>query len=120
MILASLEGPFGQVRSRQRVRDLAEVFTHTREVDAMLDLVADTFTDLDVTFLEPAAGSGNFLIAILRRGLALAAAADCPTQAEFEHRLLRATASIYGVDISPQNVTEARGRMAHTLLEHYQ
>ncbi len=36
-ILAPLEAQFGQVRSRDRVRDLAEVFTHQREVDAMLD-----------------------------------------------------------------------------------
>ena len=27
-----------QIKTRQRVRDLAEVYTHTREVTAMLDL----------------------------------------------------------------------------------
>jgi hypothetical protein len=30
-----------QIRSRIRVRDLAEVYTHDREVHAMLDLVPD-------------------------------------------------------------------------------
>ena len=33
--------------------------------------------------------------------------------------MLRALSSIYGVDISHQNVVEARGRLARTMLEHY-
>ena len=119
-ILAPLEVQFGQVRSRDRVRDLAEVFTHLREVNAILDSVADAFCALDVKFLEPASGSGNFLTEVLRRKLRLVTKADCVSQEHYEHRLLRAVASIYGVDISPQNVTEARARMAHVLLEHYQ
>lgn len=53
-----------QIKSRQRVRDLAEVYTHKREVDAMLDLIPDMFpsesdpSNTDRTFLEPACGSG--------------------------------------------------------------
>jgi len=48
------------------------------------------------------------------------AKADCVSQEQYEHRLLRAVACIYGVDISPENVTEACSRMAHVILEHYQ
>ena len=33
----------GQIRCRERVRDLAEVYTDEREVRAMLDLVPDMF-----------------------------------------------------------------------------
>ena len=120
IILKPLEEQFGQVRSRQRVRDLAEVFTHQREVDAMLHMVADAFTALDVTFLEPTCGSGNFLVEILSRKLQLVNKHDCLSQEHYEHRLLRSVASIYGVDISMDNVTEARARMVHTLLSHYQ
>jgi hypothetical protein len=119
-ILAPLEAEFGQVRSKDRVRDLAEVFTHQREVDAMLDMVPDAFTALDVKFLEPACGSGNFLVEILRRKLRLVSKHDCVSQEQYEHQLLRAAASIYGVDISRENVEEARARMAHVLLSHYQ
>ena len=119
-ILAPLEAEFGQVRSRDRVRELAEVFTHQREVDAMLDQMPDAFGALDIKFLEPACGSGNFLIEILRRKLRLVSKAGCASQEQYEHQLLRAAASIYGVDISPENITEARARMAHTLLSHYQ
>lgn len=119
-ILAPLEAQFGQVRSRERVRSLAEVFTHQREVDAMLEQVADAFTDIDLKFFEPACGSGNFLVEILRRKLCLITKSRCVSQEQYEHQLLRAAASVYGVDISNDNVTEARARMAHTLLSHYQ
>lgn len=120
-ILTPLEAQFGeQVRSKDRVRDLAEVFTHQREIDAMLDQIPDAFSALDVKFLEPACGSGNFVVEILRRKLVLVSKHDCATQEQYEHRLLRATAAIYGIDISPENITEARARMAHVLLEHYQ
>lgn len=119
-ILAPLEAELAQVRSRDRVRDLAEVFTHQREVDAILDSVSDAFTALDVKFLEPACGSGNFCVEILRHKLRLVTTGDCVSQEQYEHRLLRAIASSYGVDISPDNVAEARGRMAHVLLGHYQ
>ncbi len=86
----------------------------------MLDMIPDAFDALDVKFLEPAAGSGNFLTEILRRKLRLVAKSKCVSQAQYEHCLLRAAASIYGVDISPDNITEARARMAHVLLGHYQ
>ncbi len=119
-ILAPLEAQFGQVRSRERVRDLAEVFTHQREVDAILDMIPDAFDGLDVTFLEPACGSGNFLTEVARRKLRLVTKAECASQEHYEHRILRALASIYGVDISPENIAEARVRMVHVVLEHYQ
>src|SRR3546814_12899270 len=35
----SAPDPRGQIKTRQRVRDLAEVFTHEREVKALLDLI---------------------------------------------------------------------------------
>ncbi len=119
-ILAPLEAEFGQVRSKERVRDLAEVFTHQREVDAILDLMPDAFGAIDIKFLEPACGSGNFLVEILRRKLRLVSKHDCTSQGQYEYRLLRVAASIYGVDISLENITEARARMAHALLSHYQ
>lgn len=64
-----------QVKSKQRVADHGEVFTNEREVNAMLDLVWENFITVDkkisATYLEPACGSGNFLVAILERKLAL-------------------------------------------------
>lgn len=113
-----------QIRTRQRVRDLAEVYTHAREVTAMLDLVPDMFPtnavpgNTDRKFFEPAAGSGNFLEEILRRKLAFVTADRYRSAMLYEHRLLRALASIYAVDIDPQNVDESKERMRHVLQSH--
>jgi hypothetical protein len=113
-----------QIRSRERVRNLAEVYTHEREVNAMLDLVADMFpngsdpTNTDRTFLEPACGHGNFLVEILRRKLEYVTPMRYGRGERFEHRVLRCLASIYGIDISDDNVRESRARMRSMIGAH--
>src|SRR6476659_1897537 len=61
------------VKSRHRVKAYGEVFTPRHMVDRMLDLVRDELESgpdfVDKTFLEPAAGTGSFLVAILHRKL---------------------------------------------------
>ncbi|CAG4931798.1 unnamed protein product, partial [Acidithrix sp. C25] len=99
------------VKSTERVRDLGEVFTPVAIVQDMLDLLpADVWHPHPAqTFLEPACGDGNFLVAILTKKLyavmsAAAVVAD-RQQIEVTRALaLEALASIYGVDISPDNV----------------
>jgi hypothetical protein len=114
----------GQIKSRERVRDLAEVYTHKREVDAMLDLVPHMFPstgdpgNTDRTFLEPACGHGNFLEEILRRKLAFVTPRRYGRGERFEHRVLRCLTSIYAIDVSDDNVQEARGRMRTAIAEH--
>ncbi|MCV7628644.1 hypothetical protein M3A82_004710 [Micrococcus luteus] len=113
-----------QIKTRERVRSLAEVYTHTREVTAMLDLVSPMFPtasnpkDTDRKFFEPAAGSGNFLEAILRRKLAFITTDMYRSQLHYEQRVLRALASIYAVDIDPENVDESKDRLRHVLQSH--
>lgn len=113
-----------QIKSRERVRDLAEVYTHKREVDAMLDLVADMFPsdadpqNTDRKFLEPACGSGNFLEEILRRKLAFVTPRRYGRGERYEHRLLRCVTSIYGIDICAENVLEARDRLRALINSH--
>lgn len=100
------------IKSRDRVRDLGEVYTQPREVNAMLDLIPDAFVDLDTRFLEPAAGNGNFLVEILQRKIALIdESRHGGTSDWYEFALLRCLASIYAIDISDENVIEARERM---------
>jgi hypothetical protein len=114
----------GQIKTRERVRELAEVFTHKREVDAMLDLVSDMFPsaetpgNTDRKFLEPAAGSGNFLEEILRRKLAYVTAYRYRQIPIYEHRILRALASIYAIDIDPENVEECKDRLRAVIVSH--
>ena len=57
------------VKSKQRVADHGEVFTPAWMVEAMLDLVKGETERIDARFLEPACGSGNFIVQILRRKL---------------------------------------------------
>lgn len=58
------------VKSKQRVADHGEVFTPAWMVEAMLDLVKLETERIDARFLEPACGSGNFIVQILKRKLA--------------------------------------------------
>ena len=58
------------VKSAQRVADHGEVFTPAWMVEAMLDLVKDVTERIDSHFLEPACGSGSFLVHLLRRKVA--------------------------------------------------
>ncbi len=104
------------IKSRERVRDLGEVYTQPREVQAMLDLIPEAFTDIDTRFLEPAAGDGNFLVAILERKISLIdEAKHGGTKHWYEFALLRCLASTYGIDISDENVDEARERMTSVI-----
>ena len=54
-------------RSKQRVADHGEVFTPAWLVEDMLNLVKDESERIDARFLEPACGSGNFLVKVLQR-----------------------------------------------------
>ena len=58
------------IKSKQRVADHGEVFTPTWLVEKMLDLVKEETERIDSRVLEPACGSGNFLVPILQRKLA--------------------------------------------------
>lgn len=79
-------------------------------VNQMLDLVRTELETgpqfVDKTFLEPSAGDGNFLIAILRRKLH---AIEKRYQPEFWlTESLFALASIYGIELLEDNVTAAK------------
>lgn len=121
--------PDKSIKSKSRVRDLAEVYTNEREVKDMLDLVpakVGAKTYANATFLEPACGNGNFLIEILRRKLQSIPAVREYFEAESSvpktlpgrgkaediiFRALEAVSSIYGFDICANNVAETRVRI---------
>jgi len=100
-----------QVTSKKRVTDHGEVFTSEREVNAMLDLVKQETERIDSRFLEPACGTGNFLVEILRRKLAIVEKRYKKSQLEYERYTVIAISSIYGIDILEDNVIECRNRL---------
>lgn len=101
------------VRSRDRVRAYGEVFTPRYMVDQMLDLVGEDLEDgpnfVDKTFLEPAAGDGNFLVAILHRKLRAIEQRLAPEHWASES--LFALASIYGIELLEDNHVDAKAAM---------
>lgn len=99
------------IKSKQRVKDFAEVFTPKHIVKDMCDLVpAEMWANIDATFLEPACGTGNFLVEILERKFKL-----CQSWEDG----LRALKSIYGMDIQADNVEEAKGRLFDMYIKQY-
>ena len=108
-----------QVVSKQRVSDHGEVYTAEREVNAMLDLVKHETERIDSRFLEPACGTGNFIIEVLRRKLNVVERRHSHNQIEFERNSLIAVSSIYGIDLLEDNVIECRNRLYSYLNETY-
>ncbi|MDP2827461.1 MAG: SAM-dependent DNA methyltransferase [Sulfuricellaceae bacterium] len=100
-----------QVISKQRVADHGEVYTHAREVNAMLDLVRQETERIESRFLEPACGTGNFLVEILNRKLAVVSTRYAKSQLEWERHAALAVSSIYGIDILADNVAACRARL---------
>lgn len=110
---ARQDPPRPLVKSAERVRDLGEVFTPANIVSDMLDLLPDQIWSPHPapTFFEPAAGDGNFLVAILARKLDVVSKAralgELPAgddSAACELHGLQALSSIYAVDISTENI----------------
>jgi len=108
-----------QIRSKKRVADFGEVYTNEREVNAMVDLVKEEAEKITSTFLEPACGNGNFLMEILRRKLTSVARIYGYDMTEYRLHMIEAVASIYGVDIQPDNVQESRKRLLYLCCEEY-
>jgi len=111
--------PESQVKSQKRVNDHGEVFTAQREVNAMLDLVKQETERIDSRFLEPACGTGNFLVEILKRKLAVVESRYSKSQHEYERYAILALTSIYGVDILQDNVQTCRDRLMGIFTHYY-
>lgn len=102
------------VKSRQRVADHGEVFTPRWLVDDMLDLVAVETERIDSRFLEPACGSGNFLVPILERKLAAVQVRYGRSDFERRHYALFALMCVYGIELLPDNAAECRENLLGT------
>src|SRR5579872_2312374 len=99
------------IKSKKRVTDHGEVYTAEREVNAMLHLVQHETERIDSRFLEPACGTGNFLVPILERKLAIVKSKYSKSQLEFERYGVVAISSIYGIDILEDNIIQCRERL---------
>ena len=109
------EGPLFKseklIKSKKRVADHGEVFTPPWLVEKMLDLVKGETERIDSRFLEPACGSGNFLVPILQRKLAAVEAKYGKSDFEKRHFALLALTCCYGIELLADNIAECRANM---------
>lgn len=91
-------------KRKARRKITAEDFTPEPLVCEMLDkLPPELFLDPSKTFIDPAAGNGNFLVEVLRRKLAN------------NHHPLIALETTYGVELMQDNVDEMKERLLELL-----
>jgi hypothetical protein len=105
------------IKSKKRVADHGEVFTPFWLVDAMLDLVKGESDRIDARFLEPACGSGSFLVKVLQRKLAVELKFS---KSEFEkrHYALLGLMCTYGIELLADNIEECRANMLDVLAQY--
>ncbi len=106
------------IKSKKRVADHGEVFTPDWLVEKMLDLVKGETERIDSRFLEPACGSGNFLVPILQRKLAAVEARYGKSDFEKRHYALLALTCCYGIELLADNIAECRANMLAVFAEY--
>lgn len=106
------------IKSKRRVDDHGEVFTPRWLVEKMLDLVKGETERIDSRFLEPACGSGNFLVPVLQRKLAAVEAKFGKSDFEKGHYALLAIMCTYGIELLADNIAECRANMLEVFAEY--
>ena len=88
----------------------SDFFTPAPVVHQMSDLCEPLLSDSTRKVFEPGCGTGNFLVEAISRRLQKLAA---------PHEALAALSNLYGADINPDYLIEARTRLKSTLLQHF-
>jgi len=96
------------IKSRDRVSSHGEVFTPLWLVENMMDLVRDESFRIDSRILEPACGSGNFLVPLLQRKLTTVHEKYGKNEFERRQYALFALMCTYGIELLEDNVFECR------------
>jgi hypothetical protein len=106
------------IKSKRRVADHGEVFTPPWLVEKMLDLVKGESERIDSRFLEPACGSGNFLVPVLQRKLAAVEVKFGKNEFERRQYALLAVMCIYGIELLTDNIAECRANMLEVFADY--
>jgi hypothetical protein len=84
----------------------------------MLDLVKGETERIDSRFLEPACGSGNFLVPVLQRKLAAVEAKYGKSDFERRHYALLGLMCIYGIELLVDNIAECRANLLDVFADY--
>lgn len=107
------------IKSKDRVSSHGEVFTPKWLVENMLDLVRDESFRIDSRILEPACGSGNFLVPLLQRKLTTVHEKYGKNEFEKRHYALFALMCIYGIELLEDNVIECRRNLISVFDDYF-
>ena len=95
------------IKSKDRVKNLAEVFTPSKLTNLLIDCVDDYYqNNIFATTLDPSCGNGNILLEVFKRKLT------------YTNDVLGVINSIYGIDIMQDNITECHERLLEYAIEH--
>ena len=86
-------------RTKERVKQTAEVFTPDYLVNEMLDQLPPEVWEQNKTFLDPAAGDGNILVEIIKRKI------------QNNYTAYEALKTTFGIDLMEDNVERCRERL---------
>lgn len=84
----------------------------------MLDLVKGETERIDSRLLEPACGSGNFLVPILQRKQAAVEAKYAKIELEKRNYALVALASLYGIELLADYIAGCRANMLEVFAQY--
>ena len=94
-------------KRKERRKETAEDFTPIELVNEMLDKIPnEIWENPSKTFIDPAAGNGNFLVEVLKRKIKLG---QDPQQA---------LSTIYGVELMADNVEEMKHRLYNIISDY--
>lgn len=113
-------------RSKDRIKDLGEVFTPELYVEDMLNLLAKDkrgfWSDEDISFFEPCSGHGNIVLPIYKRRLegiykkAVAQGWSGKSSDAPYYAVANALNTLWAIDIDPKNVENCRSRVLSATL----
>lgn len=109
------------IKSKQRVQKHGEVFTPAWMVKKMIETegIREACENLTATFLEPAAGEGNFLIAILMKKLEMVEREYGKTLQQFEQFSLLVLSTLYGIELLEDNAQMCVMNMFEVFSDYY-
>ena len=87
------------IKSKKRSAEFGEVFTPPELISKMLDGLPKRLFAENASFIDPFCGNGNFLVEVMKKKIAMGVKSQ------------RAMDKTYGVDISKDNLLEAKERM---------
>lgn len=94
-------------KSKERVKQLGEIYTPPEVANKMLDMLnQDEFGDELVVYFEPSCGNGNIVIEILKRRLEAYSKKYSRSQS-----VALAINNLWAIDIDEENIIETRHRV---------